>query len=128
MSKLPTQLGRTMFHPIRHVARSNTLSAEKAACSDVAMLTGPMALTTALRSRTTPENSPTNLFTITGGWKGIAKNGTLAGQPGARFDDTALNPSQAENVDVAPTAMRLLGLEPPRDNKGRVLTEAFKGW
>jgi len=73
-------------------------------------------------------NTTDNLFTITGGWKGIAKNGTLAGQPGARFDDTALNPSQAENVDVAPTAMRLLGLEPPRDNKGRVLTEAFKGW
>jgi predicted AlkP superfamily pyrophosphatase or phosphodiesterase len=69
-----------------------------------------------------------NLFTITGGWKGLAKNGALVGQPGARFDDTELNPAQAENVDVAPTAMRLLGLEPPRDNKGRVLTEAFTGW
>ena len=69
-----------------------------------------------------------NLFTITGGWKGIAKNGALAGQPGPRFDDTGLNPTQAENVDVAATAMRLLGQQPPRDNKGRVLTEAFKGW
>ncbi len=66
-----------------------------------------------------------NLFTITGGWKGLAKNGTLAGQQGPRFDDTALNPGQAENVDVAPTALALLGLQPPRDNKGRVLTEAF---
>ncbi len=69
-----------------------------------------------------------NFFAITGGWKGLVKNGAIAGQAGPRFDDTALNPGQAENVDVAPTAMRLLGLEPPRDNRGRDLAEAFKGW
>lgn len=69
-----------------------------------------------------------NFFTITGGWKGLAKNGLIPGQAGPRFDDTLVNPGQAENVDVAPTAMRLLGLDPPRDNQGRVLTEAFKGW
>ncbi len=69
-----------------------------------------------------------NFFAITGGWKGLAKTGTVAGVAGARFDDTELNPGQAENVDVAPTALRVLGLEPPADNRGRVLTEAFKGW
>jgi predicted AlkP superfamily pyrophosphatase or phosphodiesterase len=69
-----------------------------------------------------------NFFAITGGWKGLAKNGAIAGQTGPRFDDTLLNPGQAENVDVAPTAMRLLGLQPPRDNRGRDLTEAIKGW
>ena len=73
-------------------------------------------------------NTADNLFTITGGWKGLAKNGTLAGQPGPRFDDTSVNPGQAENVDVAATSMRLLGLQPPRDNQGRTLDEAFKGW
>lgn len=69
-----------------------------------------------------------NFFAITGGWKGLAKNSLIPGQEGPRFDDTALNPGQAENVDIAPTAMRLLGLNPPRDNQGRMLTEAFKGW
>lgn len=68
-----------------------------------------------------------NIFTITGGWSGLAKNGTLTGQQAPRFDDTALNPGQAENVDVAPTALALLGLQPPQDNKGRVLREAFTG-
>lgn len=72
-------------------------------------------------------NTLDNIFTITGGWSGLAKNGTLAGQQAPRFDDTALNPGQAENVDVAPTALALLGQQPPRDNKGRVLTEAFTG-
>ncbi|MEZ5185053.1 MAG: alkaline phosphatase family protein [Candidatus Nanopelagicales bacterium] len=69
-----------------------------------------------------------NLFTISGGWKGLKKNGLIPGQIGPRFDDTALDPGQAENVDIAPTVMKLLGLEPPRDNQGRLLIEAFKGW
>ncbi|MCU0279142.1 MAG: alkaline phosphatase family protein [Candidatus Nanopelagicales bacterium] len=69
-----------------------------------------------------------NFFAITGGWKGLVKNGTVSGVADARFDDTQANPGQAENVDVAPTALRVLGLEPPRDNRGRALTEAFKGW
>ncbi len=67
-------------------------------------------------------------FAFTGGWSGLANNGTIIGQPGQRFDDTAANPGQAENVDVAPTVLRVLGVEPPRDNRGRVLTEAFVGW
>ena len=66
-----------------------------------------------------------NMFAITGGWQGLAKNGELQGQQDGRFDDTGLNPGQAENVDVAATAMQLLGLQPPRDNRGRVLTEAL---
>ena len=72
-------------------------------------------------------NTLDNIFTVIGGWSGLAKNGTLTGQQAPRFDDTALNPGQAENVDVAPTALALLGQQPPRDNKGRVLTEAFTG-
>jgi len=72
--------------------------------------------------------STDNFFAVTGGWSGVASNGAIAGQPGERFDDTAANPGQAENVDVAPTALALLGLDPPRDNRGRVLTEAFVGW
>ncbi|MFM8762254.1 MAG: hypothetical protein ACKOFC_03140, partial [Solirubrobacterales bacterium] len=53
------------------------------------------------------------------------RNGTLKGKVGKRFDDTARNPGQAENVDLAPTATALLGLGLPRDNQGRVLREAF---
>jgi len=41
------------------------------------------------------------------------------------FDDTLRNPGQSENVDVAPTAMRLLGLPAPKDSQGRVLDEAL---
>ena len=44
-------------------------------------------------------------------------------QPG--FDDTGSNPDQSENVDVAPTVARLLGLGPPRDSQGRILGEAL---
>jgi predicted AlkP superfamily pyrophosphatase or phosphodiesterase len=56
-------------------------------------------------------NTLDTIFVITGGWKGLARNGTL--------------PRRAENVDVAPTALHLLGLQPPRDNRGRLLAEAF---
>ena len=35
-------------------------------------------------------------------------------------------PGQAENVDVAATAMRLLGLQPPRDNQGARSTRRSK--
>ncbi|MFM9022711.1 MAG: alkaline phosphatase family protein [Solirubrobacterales bacterium] len=66
-----------------------------------------------------------NFTMVTGGWKGLARNGTLKGKVGKRFDDTARNPGQAENVDLAPTATALLGLGLPRDNQGRVLREAF---
>lgn len=64
-----------------------------------------------------------NTILVTGGWKGLARRGTIRGKRGRRFDDTARNPGQAENVDVAPTVSALLGLRPPRDNQGRVLWE-----
>ncbi len=48
-----------------------------------------------------------------------------AGEARAGFDDTAQNPDQSENVDVAPTVARLLGLRAPSDNQGRVLGEAL---
>ena len=41
------------------------------------------------------------------------------------FDDTGRNPDQSENVDVAPTVARLLGLRAPRDSQGRVLGESL---
>ena len=40
-------------------------------------------------------------------------------------DDTASLPEQAENVDIAPTVAWLLGIDPPRQNQGRRLAEAF---
>jgi hypothetical protein len=54
------------------------------------------------------------------------RNQTLSGTRDPLFDDTLSNPGQAENVDVAPTVMRLFGLAAPRDNSGRFLSEAFK--
>ena len=50
---------------------------------------------------------------------------SVAGEAAPLFDDTVQNPSQAENVDPAPTIMGLLGLAAPRDSQGRFLTEAF---
>ena len=67
-----------------------------------------------------------NFLMVTGGWKGLARNGTIRGRVGRRFDDVALNLGQAENVDVAPTSTALLGLRAPRSNQGRVLREAFR--
>ena len=40
-------------------------------------------------------------------------------------DDTGALPEQAENVDIAPTVAWLLGIDPPRQNQGRRLNEAF---
>ncbi|MGH8246225.1 MAG: alkaline phosphatase family protein, partial [Gammaproteobacteria bacterium] len=40
-------------------------------------------------------------------------------------DDTGAMPEQAENVDIAPTLSWLYGINPPAQNQGRVLTEAF---
>jgi hypothetical protein len=65
-----------------------------------------------------------NFFAVTSGGGGVKKQ-SLAGNMDAFFDDTLSNPNQAENVDVAPTVMGLFGLQPPRDNAGRFLTEAF---
>ena len=65
-----------------------------------------------------------NFFAVVGGGPGI-RSQALAGNMDAQFDDTLSNPSQAENVDVAPTVMGLFGLSAPRDNAGRFLSEAF---
>lgn len=60
---------------------------------------------------------------ISGGWDGIAAR-TIEpdGDPGPADSD----PTQAQNIDLAPTAAWLLGLNPPPGGfDGRVLTEAF---
>ena len=65
-----------------------------------------------------------NFFAVIGGGK-LVRSQSLAGSRDAMFDDTLANPGQAENVDVAPTVMGLFGLQPPHDNSGRFLSEAF---
>jgi len=65
-----------------------------------------------------------NFFAVMSGG-GAVRSQSLAGNRDVFFDDTLSNPGQAENVDVAPTVMGLFGLQPPRDNSGRFLSEAF---
>jgi hypothetical protein len=65
-----------------------------------------------------------NFFAVMSGG-GAVRSQLLAGNRDVFFDDTLSNPGQAENVDVAPTVMGLFGLQPPRDNSGRFLSEAF---
>ena len=65
-----------------------------------------------------------NFFAVIGGSGGV-RTQSLAGNKDAFFDDTLSNPGQAENVDVAPTVMGLFGLQPPLQNAGRFLSEAF---
>ena len=55
----------------------------------------------------------------------IVQQKVLEGEARPGFDDTAQNPEQSENVDVAPTVARLLGLREPADSQGRVLGEAL---
>jgi len=66
-----------------------------------------------------------NTFAVVGGGP-IVRQQSLAGAVDARYDDTLRNPGQAQNVDVAPTALALLGRSAPLDSEGRVLTEAFE--
>lgn len=66
-----------------------------------------------------------NFLAVVGGSELIANRGALAGEVGPRFDDTLLNPTQSENVDVAPTVLGLLGRKPPAQSRGRFLAEAF---
>jgi predicted AlkP superfamily pyrophosphatase or phosphodiesterase len=72
-----------------------------------------------------PQTSDNTFAVISGGPQ--VRQQTLAGEreTATPFDDTLLNPMQAQNVDVAPTVMALLGRTPPMNNEGRVLTEAF---
>ncbi len=66
-----------------------------------------------------------NFLAIIGGSPAI-RQGTITGVRNAPFfDDTLLNPQQAENVDVAPTVMRLLSRPAPAQSQGRLLAEAF---
>ncbi len=66
-----------------------------------------------------------NTFAIIGGGR-LVRQQSLAGAVDARYDDTLRNPEQAQNVDVAPTALALLGRAAPLDSEGRVLAEAFE--
>jgi hypothetical protein len=66
-----------------------------------------------------------NTFVVLSGGRQVRQQ-SLADQAGPRFDDTLLNPGQAQNVDVAPSALALFGLPAPRDSEGRVLFEAFE--
>lgn len=65
-----------------------------------------------------------NTFAVISGGPQVRQQ-ALSGEVGARFDDTLINEGQAQNVDVAPTVNALFGVQPPADNEGRVLTEAF---
>jgi hypothetical protein len=65
-----------------------------------------------------------NFFAVIGG-SDLVRQRTVPGTAAPDFDDTAQNPQQAENVDVAATVMGLFGLAGPEDNAGRFLDEAF---
>jgi predicted AlkP superfamily pyrophosphatase or phosphodiesterase len=70
-----------------------------------------------------PRTTDNTFAVISGGTQ--VRPQAIGGIVGARFDDTLLNPGSAENVDVAPTVLALLGRTPPAQSEGRVLTEAF---
>ena len=55
----------------------------------------------------------------------IVQQKTPPGEASPGFDDTGKNPDQSENVDVAPTVARLLGLRAPQQSQGRVLGESL---
>jgi hypothetical protein len=65
-----------------------------------------------------------NFFALIGGGSYVRQQ-SLAGQVRPLYDDTGLNKTQAENVDVASTVMGSFGLFSPRHNRGRYLREAI---
>ena len=65
-----------------------------------------------------------NFFAVVGGG-GLVNQRAIAGNSEPDFDDTAQNPEQAENVDVASTVMGLFGMSSPEDDEGRFLSQAF---
>lgn len=65
-----------------------------------------------------------NFLAVVGG-SPMVNQRVVEGAQDPLFDDTLRNPAQAENVDVAATALRLLGRPAPAQNQGRVLEEAF---
>lgn len=67
-----------------------------------------------------------NFFAVIGGAEHVVRQ-DRRGTRAPDHDDTAANPGQAENVDVAATVMGLFGLAAPAQNEGRFLGEAFDG-
>jgi predicted AlkP superfamily pyrophosphatase or phosphodiesterase len=65
-----------------------------------------------------------NFFAVISGGRAVRQQ-RIRGRAAPDFDDTATNPRQSENVDVAATVSRLFGLRPPRNSRGRFLREAF---
>lgn len=66
-----------------------------------------------------------NLLAILGGSPAIRQGRVTGIRKAPLFDDTLLNPDQAENVDVAPTVLRLLSRPAPAQSQGRFLEQAF---
>lgn len=69
-------------------------------------------------------------FVIVGGGPHVVDQRVAAAGPVNEGDDTAANPGQAENMDVAPTVAWIYGLDPTAvlpAASGRALTEAFTG-
>jgi ectonucleotide pyrophosphatase/phosphodiesterase family member 5 len=61
---------------------------------------------------------------VSGGWEGL-RRGQVVGAD-LELDPSTEHPSQARNIDLAPTTAWLLGLNPPPGGfDGRVLAEAF---
>jgi len=60
------------------------------------------------------------------GGSDLVNQRSIEGAQDPLFNDTERNPAQAENVDVAPTVMRLLGRAAPAQSQGRFLAEAFR--
>jgi hypothetical protein len=65
-----------------------------------------------------------NFFAVIGGGD-LVRQRAIAGNPEPDLDDTAQNPEQAENVDVAATVMGLFGMTSSGDDEGRFLKQAF---
>ncbi len=70
-----------------------------------------------------PQTTDNTFAVISGG--DLVRQQAVGGVVGPRFDDTLANPGSAQNVDVAPTVLALLGRRAPADSEGRVLSEAF---
>jgi ectonucleotide pyrophosphatase/phosphodiesterase family member 5 len=62
---------------------------------------------------------------VSGGWDGVRRGQVIGAD--LELDDSTEHPTQARNIDLAPTTAWLLGLNPPPGGfDGRVLTEAFE--
>jgi predicted AlkP superfamily pyrophosphatase or phosphodiesterase len=69
-------------------------------------------------------------FIVAGGGDHVVEQTVTATGTVSEGDDTAANPAQAENVDIAPTVAYIYGLDPSAvlpAASGRALTEAFNG-